>query len=131
MRLIAYIVTDKENTSADVKGRAKLLGEALLEIQPYRARLTNISEDGLRIPLVFKREDSPVGRLVVDLKLVGEDILPHKYLLNNLGADEDTTEGDIKLNKLPSNIVEPGISYRVRLNVYSAFGLKQGNELPS
>lgn len=130
IRFSAFILTDKENTSVDVKGRAKLLGEAILELQPHKARLTDISEDGLRIPLVLRREENPVGRFIVNLKLVGNDILPYQAITGKPNEAKGS-ENNFRLNKLPLNHLDKDAKYRLRMNVYSGFSLKRENELPS
>lgn len=114
----------------DVRGKAKMLGDSVLELQPYKVKLTDISEDGLRIPLIFKRDENPVGRFVANLKLIGNDILPQQYFIN--GAEDGKEHPDrIKLNRLPLNHIEKDFRYRVRVNVYSGFSLKKENELPA
>jgi len=57
-----------------------LLGECVLSLGPLTGALTDISGTGVRQHLNFSRqvgdEKKKVGRFIVNLKLVGEQVIP-------------------------------------------------------
>ena len=64
----------------DQKGACRLLGECFIILGPLTASLTDINGSGVRSKLKFIRKkgnkESTVGRVVVNLKLVGENDIP-------------------------------------------------------
>ena len=131
LRFLAYIATDKENTNNDIRGKAKLLGECFLDLKLYKNTLTNISENGLFIPLKFIRDKNIVGKFFASIKLVGEDIL-----LNKKEKELDFILPEFEMNLLPKNLFDSKIKYRVRVNLYSGLFLfkekgKDLNDFPS
>lgn len=133
LRFLAYIATDKENTNNDVRGKAKLLGECSLDLKLYKNTLTNISENGLFIPLKFIRDKNIVGKFFASVKLVGQDILLSKQ---DREKELDFIIPQFEMNLLPKNLFDSKIKYRIRVNLYSGLFLfnKKGkdlNEFPS
>ncbi|CAD8086706.1 unnamed protein product [Paramecium primaurelia] len=109
----AYVVTDREQgrgPDLDNQGQARLLGECILKLGDFTGPLTDISGTGVRQHLKFVRRNDKqvtVGRFIVNLKLVGEQIIP----IN----DEKPLESDEIFQPLPAS--DPFMSFTWRLRV--------------
>ncbi|CAK88568.1 unnamed protein product (macronuclear) [Paramecium tetraurelia] len=109
----AYVVTDREQgrgPELDNQGQARLLGECILKLGDFTGPLTDISGTGVRQHLKFVRRNDKqvtVGRFIVNLKLVGEQIIP----IN----DEKPLESDEIFQPLPAS--DPFMSFTWRLRV--------------
>mmetsp|Transcript_19560 Transcript_19560/g.35844 ORF Transcript_19560/g.35844 Transcript_19560/m.35844 type:complete len:468 (-) Transcript_19560:1910-3313(-) len=76
----AFILSNREGTSEQGKGQARLLGECVLELGPLTPALTDVRGAGVRQHLRFTRQQDgktvTVGRFLVNLRLVGEEVMP-------------------------------------------------------
>ena len=121
IRFKVYLVTDKEDTTIDIKGKAKLLGEVKLDLNAHKTSLTNISGSNLKLPLSFKRNEKIVGRFLAQIHMIGGE---ESDLKENDGTeDTDLTPIDFNTNVLPKNFVQNENKYRLRVTVFSGFGL--------
>lgn len=77
----AYIITnDFTEPQLGSKGKVRKLGECKCHLAAFRNQITDISENGVRMPLKLVRDAHTVGRFMANFKLVGDDILPPDYL---------------------------------------------------
>jgi hypothetical protein len=138
-----FIILDVHDYSREEKegpegGQAKLLGECVLNLVPYKNQLTDISGQGVKQSLKFTRKhgmgEITIGRFVANMKIVGEEVIPHEESIANSNILPDKTDSVYKLNQ--TDIVRPlpksdGLlfKWRVRVDIRSAVDIafNQGN----
>lgn len=116
------MVTDREDgqiPELNNQGQTRLLGECTLALGPLTSALTDISGMGVRQHLKFTRtignEQKTVGRFIVNLKLVGEQVIPL--------ADEKPIEQDEIFHQLPASDPFMNFNWRLRVDVRSGIDL--------
>jgi hypothetical protein len=110
----AFILSNREGTSDQGKGQARLLGESVLELGPLTPALTDVRGAGVRQHLRFTRQQDgktvTVGRFLVNLRLVGEEVMP--------SIQEDTNRSYV--HPLPVADPQADFSWRIRVDFRAA-----------
>ncbi|EAR89988.1 C2 domain protein (macronuclear) [Tetrahymena thermophila SB210] len=131
----AFVVMDRTENELgikdlDNKGQARLLGECILDMGPITAALQDIGGTGVRQSLKFTRisgeKEVTVGRFIVNLKLVGEQVIP---VTNQL--DIKPLEKEDIFHELPKSDPFFEFSWRVRVDIRSATDLPLNRVNPS
>lgn len=132
-------MTDREEhptKDLESKGQARLLGECHLELGPLTAPLTDISGTGVRQHVKFTRQqfngnskepkEVAVGKCVLNLKLVGEQLFPIDQQV-----DLKPLEFDDIFHPLPVSDPFMDFIWRLRVDIRSAVDLPLNRTTPT